>query len=529
MKRNISLLLSLAFLWGGMAPRTLLADDSGLRKSVVKIFTVTNKPNYYQPWVIGYQYEASGSGCILPGGRILTNAHVISDEVFIQVMKAGDTKKYTADVEYVDHDREVAVLKVKNPDFFKDTTPVEFGALPSQRQKVAVYGFPIGGDELSITEGVVSRIEVQRYVHSQRDFLTIQTDAAINPGNSGGPAFEGGKLIGIAFQSYGAGDAEGIGYIVPVSIIQRSLKDKAAGNMTGAPSLGILWQKMESDSLRSFYKMGPNQSGVLVTQVVHGSPADGVIQPKDVLLSEAGVPIANNGTVPFAGGDRVAFSYITSQYANGDKVPLDVLRDGKIVKLSILLKPFDALVAGPAYDVRPSYYIFGGLVFMPLSWDYLNLWKAGTAPSQLMDYYENGLPSERHKQIVFINEVLPHDLNVGYHDLKQGVVDKIDGMPITELKDVPKAFEHPINGYHVIELDHTTGDGDNFGDWIVIKADGADKDTKEILKSFGIPKDRSDDLADDSQDAPATDSSAPVSDDAPPSATAILGGQLQLH
>jgi S1-C subfamily serine protease len=509
-------------LWLIGAP--LWAGDEGLRKSVVKIFTVTNKPNYYQPWVIGYQYEASGSGCILPGNRILTNAHVISDEVFIQVMKAGDTKKYTAEVEYVDHDREVAVLKVKNPDFFKDTVPVVFGPLPSQRQKVAVYGFPIGGDELSITEGVVSRIEVQRYVHSQRDFLTIQTDAAINPGNSGGPAFEDGKLIGIAFQSYGAGDAQSIGYIVPVSILQRSLKDKDTGNLTGAPSLGILWQKMESDSLRSFYKMGPNQSGVLITQLVYGSPAAQVFHPKDVLLSEAGVAIANNGTVPFPGGDRVAFSYLTSQYANGDKIPMEVLRDGKVLKLSVTLKPYDALVAGPAYDIRPSYYIFGGLVFMPLTWDYLNLWKSGTAPSQLMDYYENGLPSESRKQVVFINEVLPHDLNVGYHDLKQAVVSKINGMPITELKDVPEAFEHPEDGYHVIELNHTMGDGDNFGDWIVIKAEGAKKATQEIMKSFGIDKDRSDDLAEPSSAAVSTDSGAPVSQDAD-----STPGKLRLH
>src|ERR1041384_3664151 len=158
------------------------ADDSSLKRSIVKIFTVTNRPNYYQPWVLGYQYSASGSGCVLKGARILTNAHVISDEVFIQVMKSGDTKKYTAQVEYVDHDREVAILKVADADFFEGTLPVQFGDLPNQRDKVAVYGFPVGGDELSITEGVVSRIEVQRYVHSQRDFLAIQTDAAIHPG-----------------------------------------------------------------------------------------------------------------------------------------------------------------------------------------------------------------------------------------------------------------------------------------------------------------------------------------------------------
>lgn len=499
----------------------LWADDEGLKKSVVKIFTVINKPNYYQPWVIGYQFEASGSGCVLPGHRILTNAHVVSNEVFVQVMKAGDTKRYTAEVEYVDHDREVAILRVKNPDFFKGTVPARFGGLPSQRQKVAVYGFPLGGDELSITEGVVSRIEVQRYVHSQRNFLTIQTDAAINPGNSGGPAFEGDKLIGIAFQSYGGDDAQGIGYIVPVSIIQRSLKDRAAGNLTGAPSMGILWQKMENDSLRSYFKMGPDQSGVLVTQVVYGSGAALVLKKNDVLLSEAGVPIANNGTVPFAGDDRVAFSYLTSQYANGDQIPMEVLRDGKVLKLKVTLKPYDDLVAGPAYDVRPSYYIFGGLVFMPLSWDYLQLWKSGTAPSQLMNYYENGLPSKGRKQIVFINEVLPHDINVGYHDLKQAVVSEIDGMPITDLKDVPEAFKHPVDGYHVIKLDESVGGKDPFGGWVVLKADGAEKANEEIMKTFGIAKDRSDDL---SQESPSRDLNTLAVD-----GDKKLGGRLKLR
>jgi hypothetical protein len=174
---------------------------------------------------------------------------------------------------------------------------------------------------------------------------------------------------------------------------------------------------------------------------------------------------------------------------------MEVIRDGKALKLTVTLKPYDGLVPGPQYDVRPSYYIFGGLVFMPLSWDYLNLWKAGTAPSQLMDFYDNGLPSETRKQVVFINEVLPHDLNVGYHDLKQAVVVEINGKPISQMKDVPEAFAHPEGDYDVIELDHTSGDGDNFGNWIVLKAAGADQATREIMKSFGIPKDRSDDLS----------------------------------
>ncbi|HJT24257.1 MAG TPA: serine protease, partial [bacterium] len=451
-------------------------------------------PNYYQPWVLGYQFNASGSGCILPDHQILTNAHVVSDQVFLQVMKAGDTRKFTAQVQYVDHDREVAILKVKDDDFFKDTLPVQFGELPNQRDKVAVYGFPVGGDELSITEGVVSRIEVQRYIHSQRNFLTLQTDAAINAGNSGGPAFKGGKMIGIAFQAFNSAEAQNTGYIVPMEIIRQSLKDMKDGISSGAPDLGFYWQKMESPSLRAFYKMNRGQTGILVTKVCYGSPAWGALREGDVVRNLAGVEIANNGTVPFRSDDRLNFSYLVGHYQMGQKINVGVLRDGKAETISLKLKPFDLLVPGPQYDIRPSYFIFGGLVFLPLTANYLSLWKNGTAPSKLENFYENGMASEDHQQVVFINEVLPHDINVGYHDLKQAVVVKVNGRPISKLQDVVEAFQHPLGDFHVVELDHPTGEGDNFGNWVVLRAKDAEKATAEILKSFDIPKDRSDDL-----------------------------------
>ena len=69
------------------------------------------------------------------------------------------------------------------------------------RDKVAVYGFPTAGDEMSITEGVVSRIEQRNYAHSNANLLTCQIDAAINPGNSGGPVIKNDRIAGVAFQS----------------------------------------------------------------------------------------------------------------------------------------------------------------------------------------------------------------------------------------------------------------------------------------------------------------------------------------
>src|ERR1019366_9239766 len=192
--------------------------------------------------------------------------------------------------------------------------------------------------------------------------------------------------------------------------------------------------------------------------------------------------------------ERVSFSHVVGQYQMGQKIVLEVLRDGKPKTLALDLKPYSQLVEGPSYDVRPSYYIFGELVFMPLTVDYLSLWKNNAAPTKLANFYENEMASEKRRQIVFINEVLPHDINVGYHNLKQAVVEKINDRPISELKDVVEAFKHPSGKFHVVQLDHPIGDGDNFGNWVVLEAKDAEKATREILKSFGITKDRSDDL-----------------------------------
>ncbi|MCK6549871.1 serine protease, partial [Myxococcota bacterium] len=202
----------------------------------MKLFTVTKKPNHYQPWDLEYQRNSGGSGCILEGKRILTNAHVVSDQVYVQVLKMGDSRKYSARVAYVDHDSETAIIEVEDERFFDDTIPVRFGELPFRQDKVAVYGFPIGGNELSITEGVVSRLEVLRYTHSQRDLLAIQTDAAINPGNSGGPVFMNGAMVGIAFQAHTQKEIEKTGYVVPISVIRHFLRDVDDGKVDGVPA-----------------------------------------------------------------------------------------------------------------------------------------------------------------------------------------------------------------------------------------------------------------------------------------------------
>jgi len=482
----LALLACLAF------PAAAPAREDSLRKSLVKIFTTVQNPNYYEPWMVGAQENVSGSGCVIEGRRILTNAHVVANQIFIQVLKDGDTKKYTAKKEFVANDCDLAVLKVDDPAFFRGTKPVQFGGLPSLKDKVEVYGYPVGGEELSITEGGISRIELITYAHSMKQLFCIQTNAAINPGNSGGPVFNRKKMVGVAFQGYNGAVAQNTGYIVPVQLIKRFLSQVKKKRYSPVPTLGIYTESMENDSLRAYYGMKKSQMGILVSQVVYQGSAWNKLKENDVLLSIDGFPIANDGTVRFGRGGRLNFAYPLCLHKIGDKMPCKILRGKKNMTVTLTLKDDARLVPFVKYDEKPSYLIFGGLVFTPLNLNYYQSAK-GTPPPSFFSLYFDGLPSPKRKQVVLVSHILSHEINKGYGARYSNlIVEKVNGIPITEMKDLKKALAQPQEGRQVIEFEDPGFE--DVGDKIVLDAAKADQATREILAKNNILADRSEDL-----------------------------------
>ena len=473
------------------APASATPDDDALRNAAVKIFTTHQKPDFYQPWQTNAQDNLSGSGVVIAGNRILTNAHVVSDGIFVQVRKPGDARKYEAVVEFVAHDCELALLKVKDESFFKGTKPVPLGELPRQRDKVVVYGFPAGGDDLSITEGIISRIEVIDYSHSTRRLLALQTDAAINPGNSGGPMLKDGKLVGVSFQSYSGSGVENIGYAVPVPLVRRFLKDISNGRYEHIPSVGVIWQYMENEGLRSRYKMGPDQTGVLVSRVVYGTSAWGMIKEDDVIMAVDGIKIADDGTYLFGPDKRMLFTHLLSMHLVNDVVPFDVMRDGKPQRVLVAMKAGkEDIVGEPLYDSRPSYYIYGGIVFTPVTNNYINQWQPNDIPTSLRYLRDFVFSTEDRVEAVAIAFILPNEVNAGYHELRGVLVDSVNGRKITKLADLPEAFEHPVDGLQIIKEDAVT----DYGSTIVLDAAKATAAGPEILAIHRVPSDRSSDL-----------------------------------
>src|ERR1700691_1835714 len=194
-----------------------------IENSVVKVFATIRYPDPFKPWTKQAPSEVSGSGVVIEGRRILTNAHVVlyATQVQIQANAAGD--KLPATVIAVAPGIDLAVLQLDDPSFFDTHPPLaRAGKLPHIEDSVLAYGFPTGGNSMSITKGIVSRIEFSAY-NFPVSGLRIQIDAAINPGNSGGPAIAGGNMIGLAY-SY-LSDAQNIGYIIPNEEVELFLQD----------------------------------------------------------------------------------------------------------------------------------------------------------------------------------------------------------------------------------------------------------------------------------------------------------------
>jgi len=480
--------LALAALLMPCRPAAAAADL--LQKSLVKIYTTAQEQNYYEPWRVNAQQQWSGSGCVIAGNRILTNAHVVSDAIFIEVRKEGDSQKYVARREYVAHDCDLALLKVDDPAFFRGTRPVTFGGLPFKRDKVAVYGFPVGGDELSVTEGVVSRIELSVYAHSWKELLNVQTDAAINPGNSGGPVFQGDKVVGVAFQGYNAVVAQNTGFFVPVPIIRRFLDETRKGAYREIPGFGASVEGLENPALRAFYGMKHGQSGALVTRVSYGSSAWGLLQPGDVLLSFDGFAVANDRTIGFRKGERIGFAYPLGLHHIGESIKVTVLRKRRTLALAMPLKEPVTLVPLPAHDRKPTYFIFDGLVFTPFNMNYPGV--TDSTPPELKALCFHDVPTRERRQVVLLNHILSHVINKGYGpSFNDVIVTAVNGHPIGDMKELVAAFKDPKDGRHVIEIDKAKEAGTR----IVLDAAQSGQASAEILREYGVPADRSPDLA----------------------------------
>ncbi|HSD66228.1 MAG TPA: trypsin-like peptidase domain-containing protein, partial [Vicinamibacteria bacterium] len=458
MKRALSVLV-LASSPALAAP--LPAPGNGVAESVVYVQVFRAAYDWSQPWRQEGVTGASGSGFFVAGGRILTNAHVIADARQILVRRPDQANPYVATLEAVGNDCDLAVLKVDDPEFAKGLRPLAFGPLPRSGTRVNTYGFPLGGQDVSSTAGIVSRVESRGYVHSGADaHLVVQTDAAINPGNSGGPVVQDGRVVGVAFQGFPG--ADNMGFFIPVPIVRHFLTNLEDGRYDGFPDSGLDTTPLLSPAYRRERGLPAGRSGVVVDRVAPGGTADGVLRRGDVLLSVEGQAIADDGTIRL-GDARVTFEHAVDMLQVGARVRFTVWRDGEERALEATARRIARYDRNRnRYGVAPDYVVYAGLVFMRLEAELLKTLGRGWPQTANRDlvwdqlFREAERPEEADREVIVLTRVLRHAVNSQMALTLPVAVEKINGRSVRSLADVIAAFGSNHDRFHTLEFE---GDG----------------------------------------------------------------------
>ncbi|MBT3288759.1 MAG: trypsin-like serine protease [Victivallales bacterium] len=453
-------------------------------RSVVRIQATTMEPDLRAPWNVGRVARGTGSGFVIDGNRIMTNAHVVSNARFLGLQRPDSPRITPATVKYIAHDCDLAVLQVEDKDFFKGLEPLVFGTVPQLHSTVATVGFPVGGQRMSVTRGVVSRIEFRPYTHSVLDaHLTIQTDAAINPGNSGGPVIQNGKVVGVAFQTLRASTAQNAAYMIPTPVIQRFLADIKDGSYDGYPELAIGTFRLTNKPARERLGLPMDNYGMLVTDVFPQGSSDGLLKRDDVLLKIDGHAILSDGQIKLE-GEMVQMVEVVERKFVGDTVTFSVRRGDKEVEVKVPLKgAWFYRSRARQYDTLPRYLVYAGLVFQPLTLDFMRAYHPKQPP--ILDAYEfhtNERSYLERPEIVVLSNRLADPVNTHMDRFKMTIVEQVNGRKVGSLRELDDALSQPAERY-VFTL---KGEGVP----LVLEADKVAAAQARIAKQYGIEKDK---------------------------------------
>jgi S1-C subfamily serine protease len=469
------------------------AAEAKIRDSVVKISATMRVPDLTKPWTKHSPSEASGTGVVIEGKRILTNAHVVTYASQLFVEGNQSSEKLPAQVVAVSPGIDLAVLRLEDESFFDKRVPLpRTTALPEVKESVLTYGYPQGGSTLSITKGIVSRIEFTSY-NDDVSGVRVQVDAAINPGNSGGPALIDGKMIGVIFSKLTQSD--NIGYIIPSEEVDLFLKDVSDGHYDGKPAMHEPLQTLENDALRTFLRLDRKTQGMVVHSPNPADPED-PLRPFDLITKIGDQEIDNTGMVKINDRLRLNFHYLIQKLAKDSKVPLTIVRQGKTMKIDLPLRSHYPKLIEPLRGKYPSYFVYGPLVFSPVTTELASAFGFGRIASVLaaigspLVTRRGDYPRfEGEELVVVASPMFPHKIGKGYDNPNFKVVKEINGIRVKNIRHMVELLRDSKEKYTTISFD------DRASETIVFDHQEALKATDDVLSDNGIRQQASDDLA----------------------------------
>lgn len=427
----------LLFLFVGLVASSSSADASSLEERIVKISAVQQSYSLTHPWRRNSSKELSGSGFVFKAGYVLTNAHVVKNARQLYIQPYQSSLKIEAEVVAIAYKMDLALIKPVE-DALMDFEEMELDAsIPIVTETVNIFGYPMGGDELAITEGVVSRIEYTRFAEGQQG-LRLQVDAAINSGNSGGPAFVGDRFVGIVFSRIK--EADGIGYVIAADEVVDFLADIEDGNYDGKPGFFYRFSDLQNENLRERLGLAPEQGGQLVTDVLDDRLGEDGLKEMDVLLKIGDHDIDRSGNVRLRDDLRLSMGYFVNKTQLDGVLPVTILRDGEVMETQVSLSSDWYRLLPYINEKQTPYFVYGPLVFAKASHEFV-----GGMPSKLRSnlnvlghellyrrYDQKDFPGE--EKVICPSRMLSHSMTKGVRDPAYSVLRRVNGVEVESIR-----------------------------------------------------------------------------------------------
>jgi PDZ domain len=463
------------------------AEDEDSRGSLVRVRASIQPYDQFRPWQKKSPFGLNGTGVVLAGGKVLATAALVANRTEVGLEKPGSAEKCAAEVEAIDYEANLALLQPTDKNFLKGFAGVVLGPALRAGDKTEVWQLERNGEMLRNQAEILSA-GVGRYPSDEAGFLLYGVRVSLPKRDDSYtlPLMKDGQLAGM-MMGYDRDSQEGTA--IPIPMIEHFLKDAADGKYEGFPTLGVSWSTLRDPNLREEV-MAPKSGGLLLTRVnPRGTAGKAGLKEGDVLLSVDGFKLDEDGNYRDSlYGPTAVGNLIRTKPTVGSVARFRISRNGKEMDLTGTYdRKAREEVSIPTlqFDQAPKYLVVGGMVFQELTGVYLQEWGdkwSERAPQRLVEYFtfQQEKRPDPDKKVVFLSQVLPSPITLGYQQLSGLVLEKMNGREIKNLAELASAVDKISSGDIVFEFRDEPGK-------LILQADGLPAISEKIGKDYRLP------------------------------------------
>jgi hypothetical protein len=447
--------------------------------SLVGIEVSRKQYDFLQPWSSRPQ-TVRKVGLVVGPREILTTAVDLSERTELRVQRGGRGAWSEGRITWVDYYANLALIAVGDSSFWKGMKPVTFARDIPRDGNIQIVRWRAGSLETRKAE--FNRFAVSNPSAAEAAHPILELNSEIDGAGWAEPAVAGSKVVGLVYAQTGNACL-----VLPGPHIAAILEAHRKGTYRGLGYFDFVWQPTENPETSRYLGWSQAGRGVVIIEIPPHARPTSALKPHDMIIEIEGHEIDNEGDYvdPLYGHLMLENLSTRGKWA-GDAIRMKVWRDRELVDVNYRLpdiKAASGLIPESPRDLPPEYLVSGGLIFQPLTRNYLRSWGQDwerSAPFRLA-YFRNEHPTPERPGIVLLASVLPDVFNLGYHDVRTLVVVKVNGQPVSDLGQLQAALGNCPDGFHQIQL--LTGDSLQR---IVLDAAQLEAATKRVLERYGV-------------------------------------------